>query len=98
MTAAGSAPPGEGDRVAAAGPARCRSCGGTRTLLLSWCAPRRAGALEVIGVGLAAVLGGSASRGSVPAWACRPGPACGWLRSARGSCADGRSVSWARAG
>ncbi|HJY58026.1 MAG TPA: DUF6431 domain-containing protein, partial [Streptosporangiaceae bacterium] len=39
--------------------ARCRSCRRTHILLPSWCAPRRADAIEVIGTGLAAALDGA---------------------------------------
>jgi transposase-like protein len=39
--------------------ARCRSCRRTHILLPSWCAPRRADAIEVIGTGLAAALRGA---------------------------------------
>ena len=39
--------------------ARCRSCGRTHILLPSWCAPRRADAIEVIGTAAAASLAGA---------------------------------------
>ncbi len=63
--------------------ARCRSCRRTHILLPSWCAPRRADAIEVIGTGLAAALGGAgcARIGAdldVPAATVR-----GWLRRLR---------------
>jgi Domain of unknown function (DUF6431) len=63
--------------------ARCRSCRRTHILLPSWCAPRRADAIEVIGTALAAALGGAgyARIGAdlaVPAATVR-----GWLRRLR---------------
>ncbi|MGH3194266.1 MAG: hypothetical protein ACRDOL_44795 [Streptosporangiaceae bacterium] len=63
--------------------ARCRSCQRTHILLPSWCAPRRADAIEVIGTALAAALGGAGSARigadlDVPAGTVR-----GWLRRLR---------------
>jgi len=63
--------------------ARCGSCGRTHLLLPSWCAPRRADAVEVIGTAAAASLAGAGcgriSRElGVPAATVR-----GWLRRLR---------------
>ena len=61
--------------------ARCRSCGRTHILLPSWYAPRRADALEVIGTGLAAALGGAGCVRIGADLGLPPGTVRGWLRS-----------------
>ena len=63
--------------------ARCGSCGRTRILLPSWCAPRRCDAIEVTGTAAAASLAGDGSARigaglGVPAATVR-----GWLRRYR---------------
>jgi transposase-like protein len=63
--------------------ARCGSCRRTHLLLPSWCAPRRADGIEVIGTGLALALGGAGYGRigrdlGVPAATVR-----GWLRRLR---------------
>ena len=63
--------------------ARCRSCGRTHILLPSWCAPRRADGIEVIGTAAAAALTGAGcgrigQELGVPASTVR-----GWLRLLR---------------
>ena len=63
--------------------ARCRSCRRTHVLLPSWCAPRRADALEVIGTGLAAALGGAGSARIGADLGVPPGTVRGWLRRLR---------------
>jgi hypothetical protein len=63
--------------------ARCRSCRRTHILLPSWCAPRRADALEVIGTGLAAALGGAGSARISADLGVPPGTVRGWLRRLR---------------
>jgi len=68
-------------------------------LLPSWCAPRRAGAIEVIGTALAAALGGAgyARIGAdlgVPPGTVRGG--CAACAPARRRCAASRCTSWAR--
>ena len=68
--------PAAGRQIARLRPqrARCGSCGRTHILLPSWCAPRRADAIEVIGTAAAASLAGAGYRGSALAWASRPRP------------------------
>ena len=63
--------------------ARCRSCGRTHILLPSWCAPRRADGIVVIGTAAAAALAGAGcgrigKELGVPASTVR-----GWLRRLR---------------
>ncbi len=63
--------------------ARCGSCGRTHVLLASWCAPRRADAIEVIATAAAMALAGAGhgrigARLGVPAATVR-----GWLRRLR---------------
>jgi hypothetical protein len=62
---------------------RCRSCTRTHILLPSWCAPRRADAIEVIGTGLAAALGGAGSGRIGADLGVPPGTVRGWLRRLR---------------
>jgi Domain of unknown function (DUF6431) len=64
--------------------ARCRSCRRTHVLLPAWCAPRRADALEVIGTGLAAALGGAGSARIGADLGVPPATVRGWLRRLRG--------------
>ena len=63
--------------------ARCRSCRRTRILLPSWCAPRRADAIEVIGTGLAAALDGAGCTRIGADLDVPPATARGWLRRLR---------------
>jgi hypothetical protein len=63
--------------------ARCRSCRRTHILLPSWCAPRRADAIEVIGTGLAAALGGAGYTQIGAQLGVPPGTVRGWLRLLR---------------
>jgi len=63
--------------------ARCRACKRTHILLPSWCAPRRAGAIEVIGAALAAAAGGT-GHGRIGAdLGVPPATVRGWLRRLR---------------
>jgi hypothetical protein len=63
--------------------ARCRACGRTHILLPSWCAPRRADAIEVIGTGLAAALGGVGSARINADLGVPSGTVRSWLRRLR---------------
>jgi Domain of unknown function (DUF6431) len=63
--------------------ARCRSCGRTHIMLPSWCAPRRADAIEVIGTALAAALGGAGPARIGADLGVPPGTVRGWLRRLR---------------
>jgi Domain of unknown function (DUF6431) len=63
--------------------ARCRSCRRTHILLPSWCAPRRADAIEVIGTALAAALGGAGYARIGADLAVPAGTVRGWLRRLR---------------
>ena len=63
--------------------ARCRSCGRTHILLPSWCAPRRADAIEVIGTGLAAALDGAGCARIGADLDVPPATVRGWLRRLR---------------
>ncbi len=63
--------------------ARCRSCRRTHILLPSWCAPRRADAIEVIGTALAAALRGTGSARIGADLSVPPGTVRGWLRRVR---------------
>ena len=70
--------------------ARCGSCGRTHIVLPSWCAPRRADAVQVIGAAAALALAGAGSARigavlGVPAAAVR-----GWLRRLRSRAEDMR--------
>ena len=60
--------------------ARCRSCRRTHIVLPSWCAPRRADAVEVIGTGLAAALDGAGCTRIGADLDVPPATARGWLR------------------
>jgi transposase-like protein len=62
---------------------RCGSCRATCVLLPSWCAPRRADGVEVIGTGLALALGGAGSRRIGAALGVPAATARGWLRRLR---------------
>jgi hypothetical protein len=63
--------------------ARCRSCTRAHILLPSWCAPRRADAIEVIGTALAAALGGAGPARIGADLGVPPGTVRGWLRRLR---------------
>ena len=70
--------------------ARCGSCGRTHIVLPSWCAPRRADAVQVIGAAAALALAGAGSARigavlGVPAATVR-----GWLRRLRSRAEDMR--------
>ena len=63
--------------------ARCGSCRRTQVLLPSWCAPRRADAIEVIGTAAGMALAG-AGCGRIGAGLGVPGATVrGWLRRSR---------------
>ncbi len=63
--------------------ARCRACKRTHILLPSWCAPRRADAIEVIGTALAAALGGTGYGRIGADLGVAPATVRGWLRRRR---------------
>ncbi len=63
--------------------ARCRSCRRTHIVLPPWCAPRRADAVEVIGTGLAAALGGAGCTRIGADLGVPPATVRGWLRRLR---------------
>lgn len=69
--------------VPASGIVAVVSCSRTHILLPSWCAPRRADALEVIGTGLAAALGGAGCVRIGADLGLPPGTVRGWLRRLR---------------
>lgn len=69
--------------VPASGIVAVVSCSQTHILLPSWCAPRRADALEVIGTGLAAALGGAGCVRIGADLGLPPGTVRGWLRRLR---------------
>ena len=70
--------------------ARCRSCRRTHILLPSWCAPRRADAVEVIGTGLAAALSGAGYARIGADLGVPPATVRGWLRRLRSRAEDMR--------
>ena len=76
--------------------ARCGSCRRTQVLLPSWCAPRRADAIEVIGTAAGMALAG-AGYGRIGAGLGVPAATVrGWLRRLRSRCrgdAPGRDAS-----
>ena len=81
--------PGPGDpaagrrnRAAAAGPGPLPVLP-PHIVLPSWCAPRRADAIEVIGTGLAAALGGAGCTRIGADLGVPPGTVRGWLRRLR---------------
>jgi hypothetical protein len=63
--------------------ARCRSCHRTHILLPSWCAPRRADGIEVIGAAAGAAMAGAGHRPIAAALGVPPGTVRGWLRRLR---------------
>ncbi len=63
--------------------ARCRSCRRTHILLPSWCAPRRADGIEVIGAAAGAAMAGQGHRPIAAALGLPPGTVRGWLRRLR---------------
>jgi len=63
--------------------ARCQSCRRTHIVLPSWCAPRRADAIEVISTGLAAALGGAGCTRIGADLGVPPATVRGWLRRLR---------------
>jgi hypothetical protein len=78
--------------------ARCRSCRRTHILLPSWCAPRRADAIEVIGTGLAAALSGAGSARIGADLGVPAGTVRGWLRRLRDRAEDMRSFAMLQLG
>lgn len=64
--------------------ARCRSCRRTRILLPSWCAPRRADGIEVIGAAAGLAMAGAGHRPIAAALGVPAGTVRGWLRRLRG--------------
>jgi Domain of unknown function (DUF6431) len=63
--------------------ARCACCGRTHVLLPSWCAPRRADAVEVIGTAAAASLAGAGCGRISADLGVPPATVRGWLRRLR---------------
>ena len=63
--------------------ARCRSCRRTRILLPSWCAPRRADGIEVIGAAAGLAMAGHGHRPIAAALGVPAATARGWLRRLR---------------
>ena len=63
--------------------ARCRSCRRTRILLPSWCAPRRADGIEVIGAAAGLAMAGAGHRPIAAALGVPAATARGWLRRLR---------------
>jgi hypothetical protein len=63
--------------------ARCGSCGRTHILLPSWCAPRRADAVQVIGTAAALALGGTGCARIGADLGVPAGTVRGWLRRLR---------------
>ena len=63
--------------------ARCRSCRRTRVLLPSWCAPRRADGIEVIGAAAGLAMAGHGHRSVAAALGVPAGTVRGWLRRLR---------------
>jgi hypothetical protein len=74
-----------GGRVARLRPprARCRSWRRTRILLPSWCAPRRADGIEVIGPPAGLAMAGAGHRPVAAALGVPAGTVRGWLRRLR---------------
>jgi len=62
---------------------RCRSCRRTRVLLPSWCAPRRADGIEVIGTAAGLAMAGAGHRLIAAALGVPAATARGWLRRLR---------------
>ena len=60
--------------------ARCRSCRRTHILLPSWCAPRRADGIEVIGAAAGGAMADAGHRPIAAALGVPPGTVRGWLR------------------
>jgi hypothetical protein len=63
--------------------ARCGSCGRTHIVLPSWCAPRRADAVQVIGTAAALALGGTGCARIGADLGVPAGTVRGWLRRLR---------------
>jgi transposase-like protein len=74
-----------GGRVARLRPrrARCRSCRRTGILLPSWCAPRRADGIEVIGAAAGLAMAGAGHRPIAAALGVPAATVRGWLRRLR---------------
>ena len=64
--------------------ARCRSCHRTRIILPSWCAPRRADGIEVIGAAAGLAMAGAGHRPIAAALGVPAATVRGWLRRLRG--------------
>lgn len=77
---------------------RCGSCKRSHMLLPSWCAPRRADGIEVIGTGLALALGGAGSRRIGAALGVPAATARGWLRRLRPRAEEMRQHAMVRLG
>lgn len=60
--------------------ARCRSCRRTRILLPSWCAPRRADGIEVIGAAAGLAMAGAGHRATAAVLGVPAATVRGWLR------------------
>ncbi len=78
--------------------ARCRSCRRTHILLPSWCAPRRADAIEVIGAGLAAALSGAGCARIASDLGVPPATVRGWLRRLRSRAEEMRCLAMGQLG
>lgn len=80
------------------GRARCRSCTRTHMVLPSWCAPRRADAIEVIGTGLAAALSGAGYARIGAGLGLPPTTVRSWLRRLRGRAEEMRCFAMRQLG
>jgi hypothetical protein len=63
---------------------RCAACRGTHVLLPSWCLPRRADTVEVVGAALVAHAGGRGHRGIAADLGRSASTVRRWLRAVRG--------------
>lgn len=77
---------------------RCGSCRRTHVLLPSWCGPRRADGIEVIGTGLALALAGAGSARIGQELGVPGSTARGWLRRLRPRAAAMRQDAMFRLG
>lgn len=81
----------DGTRLVQPRRARCGSCRTTHVLLPSWCLPRRADAIEVIGAALVAKADGYGYRSIAERLDRPPSTVRAWLRRTRGG-----HVAWLR--
>ena len=94
---AGDPAAGRRDRAAAAGPGPLPVLP-PHILLPSWCAPRRADAVEVIGTGLAAALSGAGYARIGADLGVPPATVRGWLRRLRSRAEDMRCFAMVQLG